>query len=79
MIDKSKLKPLRPGETMKQMVEEADDNLLLMISDMRTAARLSGDINDPGTVDLFSRTVQLHEKHEWFLRQILAQRDGLTS
>jgi hypothetical protein len=29
---------------------------------MRTAARLSGDINDPGTVDLFSRTVQLHEK-----------------
>ena len=64
---------------MKQMIEEADDNLLLVTSDMRAAARLADDINDPGTVDLFSRTVQLHEKHEWFLRQILVQKDGLTS
>jgi starvation-inducible DNA-binding protein len=79
MLDMSGVKPSRPGETMMQMVKEAGDNLPPVISDMRDAARLANDDNDPGTVDLFSRTVQLHEKHEWFLRQILAQKDGLTS
>ena len=78
MLDMSRVKPSRPGETMKQMVKEAGDNLRSVISDMRDAARLANDDNDPGTVDLFSRTVQLHEKHEWFLRQILMQKDGLT-
>jgi len=78
MLDMSRVKPSRPGETMKQMVKEASDNLLPVISDMRDAARLANDDNDPGTVDLFSRTVQLHEKHEWFLRQLLMQKDGLT-
>ena len=27
----------------------------------------------------FSRTVQIHEKHEWFLRQVLKKKDGLVS
>jgi len=78
MLEMSSVKPSRPGQTMKQMVEEAGDSLPPVISDMRDAARLASDDNDPGTVDLFSRTVQLHEKHEWFLRQILMQKDGLT-
>ena len=64
MLDMSQVKPSRPGETMQQMVHEAGDNLLLVISDMRDAARLANDDNDPGTVDLFSKAVQLHEKHE---------------
>ena len=78
MLDMSRVKPSRPGQTMKQLVKEAGDNLAPVISGMRDAARLANDDNDPGTVDLFSRTVQLHEKHEWFLRQILVQKDGLT-
>lgn len=78
LLEMSRIKPSRPGQTMKQMVKEAGDNLPPVISDMRDAARLANDDNDPGTVDLFSRTVQLHEKHEWFLRQILMQKDGLT-
>jgi starvation-inducible DNA-binding protein len=63
---------------MEEMVREARDNLLSVISDLREAARLAGDDNDPGTVDLFSKVVQLHEKHEWFLRQILMKNDGLA-
>jgi starvation-inducible DNA-binding protein len=78
MLDMSRVKPSRPGQTMKQMAKEAADNLPPVISAMRDAARLANDDNDPGTVDLFSRTVQLHEKHECFLRQILMQKDGLT-
>ena len=39
---------------------------------------LANDDNDPGTVDLFSRTAQLHEKTRVVLRQILLQKDGLA-
>ncbi len=78
MLDKSSLKPSVPGETMAEMVTEARDNLLSVISDIRRAARLADDDNDPGTVDLFSKVVQLHEKHEWFFRQILMKNDGLA-
>jgi len=51
---------------MKEMVTEARENLLPVISDMHDAARLAGEDNDPGTVDLFSRTVQLHENMNGF-------------
>ncbi len=32
--------------------------------------------DDPGTVDLFSKLVQIHEKHEWWARDILRSGDG---
>jgi starvation-inducible DNA-binding protein len=67
------------GSSMREMVEEADANLQIVIKDMRDAARVADDENDPGTVDLFSKVVQIHEKHEWFLRQVLKKKDGLTS
>ena len=77
LLDISRIKPSRPGETLKQMVTEARDNLAQLILDMRAAVKLANEDNDPGTVDLFSRTIRLHEKHEWFLRQILVQDDEL--
>ncbi|HEV2836782.1 MAG TPA: DNA starvation/stationary phase protection protein [Pyrinomonadaceae bacterium] len=64
---------------MREMVAEADANLLVVIKDMRDAARVADDHDDPGTVDLFSRHVQLHEKHEWWLRDILEKGDGLST
>lgn len=69
----------REATTMREMIEEADSNLLIVIKEMRTAARVADEHDDPGTVDLFSRHVQIHEKHEWFLRDILEKNDGLTS
>src|SRR5215207_11364170 len=66
-------------QTMRQMIEEADQNLLTVIIEMRNAAKLADEHNDPGTVDLFSKHVQMHEKHEWWLRDILEKGDGLTA
>jgi starvation-inducible DNA-binding protein len=66
------------GQTMRGMIQEADDNLLIVIKEMRAGARAADEADDPGTVDLFSRYVQIHEKHEWWLRDILEKRDGLT-
>jgi len=67
------------GQSMREMIEEASANLLIVIKDMRDAARIADESNDPGTVDLFSKLVQLHEKDEWFLRQVLKKKDGLVS
>jgi starvation-inducible DNA-binding protein len=66
-----------PHSTMHDMIEEADRNALVVIKEMRSAAKVADEHNDPGTVDLLSRFVQIHEKHEWWLRDILRKRDGL--
>lgn len=68
-----------PDRSMRETIEEADANLLLVIKDMRDAAKAADESNDPGTVDLFSKIVQIHEKHEWFLREILKKKDGLMA
>jgi len=71
--------PTAAHTTMREMVEEAQRNLLIVISEMRKGAKVAEEHEDPGTVDLFSKAVQIHEKHEWWLRDILRTGDGLTS
>jgi starvation-inducible DNA-binding protein len=70
------VKPTGIGLTMREMVEEADAHLLVVIREMRDAARLADEKDDPGTADLFGRFVQIHEKHEWWLRDMLKHGDG---
>ena len=77
--DLASVSPAAPYATMRDMVEEADRHTLVVISQMRKAARLADEHDDPGTVDLFSRTVQIHEKHEWWLRDIMRTGDGLCT
>ena len=79
MQDAAQVHSAAAGQSLREMIEEADANLLVVIKDMRDAARLAEENNDPGTVDLFSKTVQIHEKHEWFLRQLLKKKDGLVA
>ena len=66
------------GQSLREMIEEADANLVVVIKEMRDGAKAADESNDPGTVDLFSRLVQTHEKHEWFLREVLKKKDGLV-
>ena len=75
--DLASVGPAAPHSTMREMVEEADRQLLVVIKEMRHAARVADQHGDPGTVDLFSRLVQIHEKHEWWMRDILRTGDGL--
>jgi starvation-inducible DNA-binding protein len=63
-------------QTMRQMIEEARRNALLVISEMRHGVQIADEQGDPGTVDVFSRLVQIHEKHEWWLRDMLESDDG---
>jgi starvation-inducible DNA-binding protein len=50
-----------------------------LIRDIRQAVKLADEHGDPGTVDLPSRLVQVHEKHEWWLRDMLRKGDGLCA
>ena len=68
-----------PDGSMRQMIEEANRNALIVIREMRQAARVADEHDDPGTNDLFSSLVQVHEKQEWWLRDLLRSGDGLTS
>ena len=60
-------------------MEEADAHAITVIREMREAVRAADEAGDPGTADVFSRFVQIHERHEWWLRDILRQGDGLCS
>ena len=79
MVDLASVAPAAPGSTMREMVEEADRNALIVVKEMRKAAGVADEHSDPGTVDLFSKLVQVHEKHEWWLRDMLRTGDGLST
>jgi starvation-inducible DNA-binding protein len=79
MADTASIAAAAPHATMQNMVEEAKSNALVVIKEMRQAARVADEHDDPGTVDMFSRFVQIHEKHEWWLRDMLRKGDGLCT
>jgi len=72
------VEPAASTATMREHIKLANKNTLVVIKEMRAAAREADERNDPGSVDLFSRLVQVHEKHEWWLRDVLRGHDGLT-
>ena len=68
-----------PDATMREMIEEANRNALLVIKEIRDGVGAAEDQGDPGTVDLLSKLVQVHEKQEWWLRDILRRDDGFQA
>lgn len=61
-----------PGQMEpRAMVEQAHENTHTIIREQRSVVEQANDANDPGTADLFTRVVQIHEQHEWFLREFL--------
>jgi starvation-inducible DNA-binding protein len=79
MVDLASVPQAAPHSTMRESIDEADRNLLIVIKEMRDGAKIANEHDDPGTVDMFSKFVQVHEQHEWWLRDILRTGDGLAS
>jgi starvation-inducible DNA-binding protein len=73
------IKSAGDSRDMRTMISEADRNALTVIAEMRAAIKRADEADDPGTADVFTRFVQIHEKHEWWLRDILEKKDGLTA
>ncbi|WP_298616374.1 Dps family protein [uncultured Thermosynechococcus sp.] len=65
--------------TVKQMIEEAIANHELIITEMHQDAEIATEAGDIGTADLYTRLVQTHQKHRWFLKEFLAKGDGLVN
>jgi starvation-inducible DNA-binding protein len=78
MLNMASVASAGPHQTVREMVAEARDNALVVIAELRSAAALADERGDPGTVDVCSRLVQIHEKQEWWLRDILRHGDGLS-
>ncbi len=79
LVDLADVAIAAPHSTMREMVEEAQRNLHAVIKGMRDAAKTADEANDPGTVDILSKSVQVFEKQEWWLRDILRKDDGLVA
>jgi starvation-inducible DNA-binding protein len=56
----------------KAMLKEALANEEATISLMHEGIELATGAGDPGTADLLTRFVQVHQKEAWFLREMLA-------
>ena len=67
------------GRSLREMIEEADAHAVVVIREMREAVCAAQEAGDPGTADVFTRFVQIHEKHEWWLRDLLERGDRLVS
>jgi len=65
-----------PHSTMREMVEEARQNLLSVIRQVRDTTKAADEHDDPGTADILAKVVQVYEKQEWWLRDILRDDDG---
>lgn len=77
--DTATIASAKKSSTMRQMIEEADQNAMVIIKEMREAIKTADEADDPGTADVLTRFVQIYEKQEWWLRDILEKRDGLNN
>ncbi|WP_243324009.1 MULTISPECIES: Dps family protein [Geothrix] len=53
------------------MLKEALANEEATVSLMHEGIELANEASDPGTADLLTRFVQVHQKEAWFLREML--------
>ena len=79
VLEVASVKPAPLGQVVREMVESADTHVIQVIREMREAIQAAESANDPGTADVLIRFVQVHEKHEWWLRDMLRRGDGLVT
>lgn len=73
------VKPSTGKLTVSEMLEEAIATHEHIISEMHADADAAANAGDIGTADLYTRLVQVHQKHRWFLREIVRKGDGVVS
>lgn len=69
-----------PGaQSPRGMIEEALANHQTVIAGMHQAIDAADEARDPGTADLLTRLIQIHEKQAWFLREVAAHDGSLLA
>jgi starvation-inducible DNA-binding protein len=57
--------------SVRAMIEEALKTAEKFIGDLHADTEVAAASGDIGTADLFTRIVQIHQKHRWFLKSLL--------
>lgn len=73
------VKPSSGTLTVRGAIEEAIATHEQIITEMHQDADAAANAGDIGTADLYTRLVQVHQKHRWFLKEIAKRNDGLVS
>lgn len=73
------VKPSTGKLSVREMIEEAIATHELIIAEMHQDAEVATDAGDIGTADLYTRLVQTHQKHRWFLKEVIKKGDNLVS
>jgi starvation-inducible DNA-binding protein len=76
-IERGTVEVAAADRDMRGMIEEAMRNHTRVVQETRQAIYRTDEAGDPGTADLLTRIVSIHEKQEWFLREIIEHDDGL--
>ncbi len=78
-IPTATVSPSQGKLNVKEMLTEAIATHETIIAEMHQDADVATAAGDIGTADLYTRLVQVHQKHRWFLKEFLAKGDGLVS
>jgi starvation-inducible DNA-binding protein len=72
------VKPAGAKSDLRKMIEEAYCNSVIVITEIREIISKTKKA-DPVSAGVFQKFLRMHEKHQWWLRRILDNRQGLTS
>lgn len=73
------VKPSAGKLVVSEMLQEAIATHEHIINEMHQDADAAANAGDIGTADLYTRLVQVHQKHRWFLKEISRKGDGIVS
>lgn len=73
------VQPSQGQLSVQAMITEAIATHDLIIQEMHQDTETANSEGDIGTADLYTRLVQAHQKHRWFLKELLKSGDGLVS
>lgn len=71
------VKPSKKGNDIPNMISEAEQNVLKVITELREIIRKVA-VTDQLLTKLLEKMLKMHEKHEWWLRYILDKRQSAT-
>jgi len=76
-MDLARVVAAAPHPSLRGMIEEAVRNVQLMAEQLREAITIAQAYDDQGTIDVITSLIHVYERQKWWLRDILAKREGL--
>jgi starvation-inducible DNA-binding protein len=76
-MDLARVAAASPHSSLRGMIEEGVRNTQLMVEQLREASTVAQAYDDQGTIEVLTSLIHVYERQKWWLRDILAKREGL--